>query len=289
MLTEYQEHGTQIRPSRRILSSDCLPGLIDARLPIRMDPNRREQPAVAGRPLECGGGAETINFATSVFGPTQPPQTITLTGAQLELTDTTGTETMTGPAGGVMVSGGGLSRVFQVDNMVTANISGLTIIDGNSSSIGPYGSTYPGVGGGLRDYGTATLTDCIVAGNTATRTGGGVFSTISYFAPRGTETTTLTSCTISGNLAGKGRFHETYRQSILVACPARQALDAGVALGRRLERRRHTSAPSHETCWASGTFPFGYAGSTTIDKSGAAVLCVRIPKCTEMDRMIVIG
>ena len=43
------------------------------------------------------------------------PQTITLSGTQLELSDTTGTETITGPAAGVTVSGGGLSRVFQVE------------------------------------------------------------------------------------------------------------------------------------------------------------------------------
>ena len=43
------------------------------------------------------------------------PQTITLGGAQLELSDTTGTETITGPAAGVTVNAGGASRVFQVD------------------------------------------------------------------------------------------------------------------------------------------------------------------------------
>ena len=44
------------------------------------------------------------------------PQTITLAGTQLELSDTTGTVTITGPAAGVTVNGGGLSRVFQIDN-----------------------------------------------------------------------------------------------------------------------------------------------------------------------------
>ena len=58
------------------------------------------------------GGAETITFDSTVFN---TPQTITLTGTQLELSDTTGTETITGPAAGVTVSGGGASRVFQVD------------------------------------------------------------------------------------------------------------------------------------------------------------------------------
>ena len=73
-------------------------------------------------------GADTITFDSTVFG---TAQTITLAGTQLELSDTTGTETITGPAAGVTVSGGGRSRVFQVDKNVTASISGLTITGGN--------------------------------------------------------------------------------------------------------------------------------------------------------------
>ena len=93
------------------------------------------------------------------------PQTITLTGTQLELSDTTGTETITGPAAGVTVSGGGASRVFQVDAGVTASISGLTITGGNAAT---------GNGGGLdNDGGTVTLTNCTVSGNSAVSDGGG--------------------------------------------------------------------------------------------------------------------
>ena len=54
-------------------------------------------------------GAETITFDPTVFA---TPQTILLTGGQLELTDTTGTETITGPAAGVTISGNNTSRVF---------------------------------------------------------------------------------------------------------------------------------------------------------------------------------
>src|SRR5438874_10044090 len=43
------------------------------------------------------GGAETITFDKTVF---KTPQTINLNGTQLELTDTTGTEAITGPAAG---------------------------------------------------------------------------------------------------------------------------------------------------------------------------------------------
>ena len=72
-------------------------------------------------------GIATITFDPTVFA---TPQTITLTGSQLELSNTSETETITGPAAGVTVSGGGLSRVFQVDAGVTASISGLTITGG---------------------------------------------------------------------------------------------------------------------------------------------------------------
>ena len=129
------------------------------------------------------GGAETIAFDKTVF---KNPQTITLSGTQLELSDTTGTETITGPKAGVTVSGGGLSRVFQVDPGATASISGLTITGGKSVK-----------GGGLyNDNGTAKLTDCTVSGNSTTGVGGGLYN---Y---RGTVK--LTSCTVSGNSSHNG-------------------------------------------------------------------------------------
>ena len=101
-------------------------------------------------------GPNQIVFDPTVFS---TPQTITLSLGQLELSDTGGTQTITGPAAGVTISGGGSGRVFQVDGGVTASISGLTISDG---TIG-----YPGSGAGLANYGTATLTGCTISGNYA--------------------------------------------------------------------------------------------------------------------------
>src|SRR5262245_11452455 len=102
-------------------------------------------------------GDDTISFDRTAFN---TPQTINLGGTQLELTDTTGTTAITGPRAGVTVSGGGLSRVFQVDPLVTASISGMTITGG---SVGGFGS-----GGGLLNSGTITLTNCTVSGNSVT-------------------------------------------------------------------------------------------------------------------------
>ena len=96
-------------------------------------------------------GAQSISFDPTVFA---SPQTITLTAGQLELSDTSGTETITGPAAGVTISGGGTSRVFQVGQVgrhVTAALSGLTITGGSAAGT---------AGGGLENLGTATLTDC---------------------------------------------------------------------------------------------------------------------------------
>ena len=126
------------------------------------------------------GSAETITFDPTVFA---TPQTITLAGTQLELSDLTGTETITGPARGVTVSGGGLSRVFQIDNGVTASLSGLTITGGSA-----------GTGGGLWDSGsTITLTDCTISGNSAAGGGAAMYNNSSAI--------TMTDCTVSGNFA----------------------------------------------------------------------------------------
>src|SRR5262245_16332896 len=94
------------------------------RLPSTIVVNNPHDTPVAGQmdlrqaiaQANSNGGDETIVFDKTVF---KTPQTITLTGIQLDLTDTTGTETITGPKAGVTVSGGGLSRVFQVDPGVT--------------------------------------------------------------------------------------------------------------------------------------------------------------------------
>ena len=131
------------------------------------------------------GGAETIAFDKTVF---KTPQTITLTGTQLELSDTTGTETITGPKAGVTVSGGGLSRVFQVDAGVTASISGLTITGGSEPQT---------AAAAVQLGGTVTLTNCTVSGNSAEDFGGGLYNGFG-------GTTTLTNCTVSGNSAVDG-------------------------------------------------------------------------------------
>ena len=151
-------------------------------------------------------GAVTITFDPTVFA---TAQTIALTAGQLELSNTSGTETIIGPAAGLTISGGDQNRIFQVDSSVTASISGLTITGGNSANYG----------GGLLNDGTLSLTDCTVSGNSASRNGGGVDNSATADADRlrgqrqlgrlwrGREnfgTLTLTDCTVSGNSASYG-------------------------------------------------------------------------------------
>ena len=96
-----------------------------------LDDGSAGTPALGIGQANSAGGAETIAFDKTVF---KTPQTITLSATQLELSDTTGTETITGPKAGVTVSGGGQSRVFQVEGDVTASISGLTITGGSTAT-----------------------------------------------------------------------------------------------------------------------------------------------------------
>ena len=136
------------------------------------------------------GGTNTIAFNTNPALGTNfsTPQTITLAGTPLELSTPNESVTITGPVGGLTISGGGLSGVFQVDNGVTASISDLTITGGETASDGA----------GLYNAGTTALTDCTITGNTAvggsvTNEGGGIFNS---------GTLELMNSTITGNQAG---------------------------------------------------------------------------------------
>ena len=126
------------------------------------------------------GQANDITFSGTIWN---TPQTITLGGTQLTLSDTSGIQTITGPAAGVTVSGNHASRVFQVNASVTASISGLTITGGSTT----------GAGGGLDNLGTVTLTNVTLSGNSASTLGGGLYNK---------ATATLIGCTVSGNTVG---------------------------------------------------------------------------------------
>jgi hypothetical protein len=93
---------------------------------------------------------------------------IVLTHGELDLNKDL-TIRATGP-GLETVSGGGTSRVFEVDPGALVTLSNLTITGGNGMANSPSGgaAAFDGIGGGVLNYGTLTLSGCTVSGNSAT-------------------------------------------------------------------------------------------------------------------------
>src|SRR5215510_11814727 len=89
-------------------------------------------------------GADVIVFNDGLTG------TIALTGGELDVTDAV---KINGPGADTLtVSGSNLSRVFQVEAGETVSISGLTIAGGNAGGDN---------GGGIDNFGTLTVSDCV--------------------------------------------------------------------------------------------------------------------------------
>src|SRR2546421_771393 len=134
--------------------------------------------------------ADTIGFSLPANS------TITLTSA---LDDINGDLTITGPAGGVTVSGANQYRVFNVLGGRTVNISNLTIANGggikNSGVLTVTNSTISGndniYGGGFFNLGTLTVTNTTISGNIA-HTGGGFYNDFH-------GTLTVTNSTVTNN------------------------------------------------------------------------------------------
>ena len=197
-------------------------------------------------------GANTIDFDATVFS---TPRTIALGGSQLELSNTGGLQTITGPAAGVTVNAGGKSRVFQVDKGVTASISGLTITGGSTTS----------GGGGLLNDGTVYLTDCAVSSNKDQYSGGGLWNG---------GTATLTNCTISGNSAADAGGLYNKGTVTLTDCPVR-GNDALDGYGGGLRNLRGTM--SLPVARLAETWPG--------DSTPAAAAAWRITRHAEPDRL----
>ena len=160
---------------------------------------------------------ETISFLSGLSCPPSSPILLTSTIDIGEIL------TIIGPgASTIAVSGGGTTSVFNIETG-TVSISGLTIEDGHS------GNLYGGLGGGMSNSGTLTVTDTSISGNTDTLWGGGgianfgpltvtdsAFTKISGGGYGGgailngggcaspCATLTVTGSTFSGNFSGSG-------------------------------------------------------------------------------------
>ncbi len=210
-------------------------------------------------------GADTITFAPSLAG-----QTITLTNYTLELSDTSGTTTITGPgASQLTIDGNNDGTVFQVAGGVTADISGLTISHGYSSNYsggiwnrGTLSLTdctlsqntatlAGGIGGGICNFGALSVTDCTLSGNSVTGImgeGGGIYNS---------GTATVAGTTFSGNSAsncGGGIFNDSGGTLTLVNCTlsgnSAQGYDGGGGIG-------NAGAVSVTDCTLSGNSATG--------------------------------
>ena len=105
------------------------------------------------------GAGGTVDFTDSTA------ETITLGGTGLSIA---GDVTITGPgAEKLTVSGGNASRVFLVKPGTICEISGLTVADGSADN-----------GGGISSSGDLTISDAVIADNTASAEGGGIITLV---------------------------------------------------------------------------------------------------------------
>jgi hypothetical protein len=153
---------------------------------------------------EKSNGQDTVAFnikkSDRGYNATTGAWTITLTSGELDIT---GSLKIQGPgAGRLTVSGGGNSRVFEVEQNVTAALSGLTISngDGIANPMARMQSSYDGAGNGILNLGTLAVSDCMVSNNNfSQQLGPGEGGGIANFG-----TLTVSSSTLSGNVANVG-------------------------------------------------------------------------------------
>lgn len=140
--------------------------------------------------------ADTCSDGTITFDPALSGTTIPLL-SQLTLSKNV---TIDGSALAtpITISGGGTVRVFYVNLNVTAAIKSFKIINGNPGATSD--------GGGIYNYGTLTLTNSTLSGNSA-QFGGAIYND---------RVLTVTNSTFSGNTASfiGGAVHNAYRMSI---------------------------------------------------------------------------
>ncbi len=88
----------------------------------------------------------------------------------------------------------GRSRIFEVHS-ATVTLTGLTISKGGGNASAYYGDNYDGYGGAILNlYGTLTISGCILTGNSAYQSGGGIYNA---------GTLTVSNCNLSNNSAPK--------------------------------------------------------------------------------------
>ena len=126
----------------------------------------------------AGGGGDRI-----VFDLGDPPATITLASRLPAITDVAGL-TVDGVASDITISGNNAVRVFKVGEGAKLALNGLTVADGDGAA---------GLGGGILNRGTLTVSNSTLSGNSAS-SGGGIANS---------RSAAVSSSTLSGNSAGQ--------------------------------------------------------------------------------------
>ncbi|MBX7106711.1 MAG: hypothetical protein K1X57_21735, partial [Gemmataceae bacterium] len=142
-------------------------------------------------------GPDTITFS-SLFN---SANTITLTGGQFTVNNTTDPLTIQGPGANLLsVNADKKSRVFEIAVGTSTTINGVTITGGASASGSP--------GGGILNRGTLTVNDSAISGNTATSSFGGGIENYGSL--------TVNSSIISNNIAGTNGGIDSFNGSLFV-------------------------------------------------------------------------
>ncbi len=212
----------QVRLAVEVLEDRWVPAMIMVNNPTDTPVAGKTDLRQAIAQATTTNGDDTITFDATAFNNFSTPQTITLGGTQLDLTNAaaiTGALTIQGPGANLLsVSGNDVSQVF-FQGAGATTLSGLTVTGGShpfatfggavfnqggtltltdctvSGNTGQGNTPNSVNGGGLYNTGTMILTNCTVSGNTASATTGGLFN-------NGAGTMTLSNCTISGNSSG---------------------------------------------------------------------------------------
>ena len=194
---------------------------------------------------------DTIDF--SVTG------TITLTSGELGIGKNL---TIVGPgAGSLTVSGNNTFRVFSISLGVRADISGLTLANGNGVGISS------GTGGGILNNGTLTLTDCTVSANFASGAGGG----IANIGPM-----TLSNTTVSGNSGFFGGGIANFRglavtDSVIAGNSSHSSSGGGVYSDNNLVMTTSTVSGNSSLFSGGGIENFGSLTITNSTVSGNSI------------------
>ncbi len=144
--------------------------------------------------ISGAASGDTVNFDAVVFA---SAQTITLGGTSNPLIINKNLTINGTGADKLTVSGNNASLVFNVGNF-TVGLSGMTVTGGNGTQF-LNGSTAPG--GGILNFGTTTISDCVITGNQTAPTnsyGGGIYNN--------GGTLTLIGSTVSNNVARFNAF-----------------------------------------------------------------------------------